>query len=161
MPFDSKVPGVTILAKVTPEFAEILTPEALTFIATLHRTYEKTRQDLLQRRVQRQLQLDQGQLPDFLPETRAIREDATWRAAKPAPGLQDRRVEITGPVDRKMVINALNSGAATFMADFEGKLKSPPSSHVCSKKWRKENTEAKKKKKKRDPAWVRSRVLGG
>ncbi|KAF9317738.1 hypothetical protein BG003_000417, partial [Podila horticola] len=119
MPFDSKVPGLTILAKVTPAQAEILTPEALQFVATLHRTYEPTRQLLLQRRQQRQVELDNGHLPDFLPETRNIREDATWRAAKPAPGLQDRRVEITGPVDRKMVINALNSGAATFMADFE------------------------------------------
>ncbi|KAG0039890.1 hypothetical protein BGZ82_006295 [Podila clonocystis] len=119
MPFDSKVPGLTILAKVTPAQAEILTPEVLQFVATLHRTYEPTRQLLLQRRQQRQVELDNGRLPDFLPETRNIREDATWRAAKPAPGLQDRRVEITGPVDRKMVINALNSGAATFMADFE------------------------------------------
>ncbi|OAQ27871.1 malate synthase A [Linnemannia elongata AG-77] len=120
MPFDTKVAGVTILAKVTPEQAtEVLTPEALQFVATLHRTYEATRQQLLQRRVARQIELDQGRLPDFLPETRHIREDATWRAAKPAPGLADRRVEITGPVDRKMVINALNSGAATFMADFE------------------------------------------
>jgi malate synthase len=123
MPFDTKVAGLTILAKVTPEqAAEVLTPEALQFVATLHRTYEATRQRLLQRRVERQIELDQGRLPDFLPETRHIREDATWRAAKPAPGLADRRVEITGPVDRKMVINALNSGAATFMADFEGKL---------------------------------------
>jgi malate synthase len=121
MPFDTKVTGVTILAKVTPEQAsEVLTPEALQFVATLHRTYESTRQALLQRRRDRQVELDQGHLPDFLPETRHIREDATWRAAKPAPGLADRRVEITGPVDRKMVINALNSGAATFMADFEG-----------------------------------------
>ncbi|KAF9579809.1 Malate synthase, glyoxysomal, partial [Lunasporangiospora selenospora] len=119
MPFDSKVPGVTILATVTPAQAEILTPEALRFVATLHRSFEKTRQELLQHRRDRQVQLDQGRLPDFLPETRHIREDPTWRAAKPAPGLQDRRVEITGPVDRKMVINALNSGAATFMADFE------------------------------------------
>ncbi|KAF9428822.1 hypothetical protein BGZ94_000881, partial [Podila epigama] len=113
------LPGLTILAKVTPAQAEFLTPESLELVATLHRTYEATRQQLLQRRKERQIELDNGRLPDFLPETRAIREDATWRAAKPAPGLQDRRVEITGPVDRKMVINALNSGAATFMADFE------------------------------------------
>jgi malate synthase len=68
----------------------------------------------------KQKQLDCGVLPEFLPETAHIRNDPTWRAAVPAPGLQDRRVEITGPVDRKMVINALNSGAYTFMADFEG-----------------------------------------
>ena len=120
MPFDSKVPGVTILAKVTPEYAQILTPEALQFIATLHRSFNHTRKTLLQKRVLRQQQIDQGILPDFLPETAAIREDVSWRGAIPAPGLADRRVEITGPVDRKMVINALNSGAATFMADFEG-----------------------------------------
>ncbi|KAF9303271.1 Malate synthase, glyoxysomal [Mortierella antarctica] len=117
--FDSKVPGVTILAKVTPEQAQILTPEALQFVATLHRSFNGTRKSLLQKRVLRQQQIDQGILPDFLPETKAIRDDVAWRGAIPAPGLADRRVEITGPVDRKMVINALNSGAATFMADFE------------------------------------------
>jgi len=63
-----------------------------------------------------------GVMPDFLPETRAIRDDPAWRGAAPAPGLVDRRVEITGPVDRKMVINALNSGATQYMADFEGAL---------------------------------------
>ncbi|KAF9991607.1 hypothetical protein BGZ80_009020, partial [Entomortierella chlamydospora] len=120
MPFDSKVPGVTILGKVKPEHAaEILTPEALQFVATLHRTFNSTRKALLQNRVIRQQQIDQGILPDFLPEAKAIRDDVSWRGAIPAPGLADRRVEITGPVDRKMVINALNSGAATFMADFE------------------------------------------
>ncbi|KAG0059126.1 hypothetical protein BGZ90_004614, partial [Linnemannia elongata] len=120
MPFDSKVPGVTILGKVTAQQAqEILTPEALLFVATLHRTFNATRKTLLQKRVLRQQQIDQGHLPDFLPETKAIRDDIAWRGAIPAPGLADRRVEITGPVDRKMVINALNSGAATFMADFE------------------------------------------
>ncbi|KAG0338021.1 hypothetical protein BG000_004648, partial [Podila horticola] len=117
--FDSKVPGVTILAKVTPEQAQILTPEALQFVATLHRSFNGTRKTLLQKRVLRQQQIDQGFLPDFLPETKAIRDDVAWRGAIPGPGLADRRVEITGPVDRKMVINALNSGAATFMADFE------------------------------------------
>ncbi|KAF9159931.1 hypothetical protein DFQ26_006031 [Actinomortierella ambigua] len=119
MPFDSKVPGVTILAKVTPEQAQILTPEALQFYAVLHRAFNKTRLQLLQKRVVRQQQIDRGLLPDFLPETQNIREDASWKGAAPAPGMADRRVEITGPVDRKMVINALNSGAATFMADFE------------------------------------------
>ncbi|KAF8963983.1 hypothetical protein BGZ46_000868, partial [Entomortierella lignicola] len=120
MAFDSKVPGVTVLGKVKPEYAaEVLTPEALQFVATLHRTFNATRKTLLQNRVTRQQQIDQGILPDFLPETKAIRDDIAWRGAVPAPGLADRRVEITGPVDRKMVINALNSGAATFMADFE------------------------------------------
>jgi malate synthase len=74
----------------------------------------------LQRRDERQQAIDRGQLPDFLPETAAIRADDTWKGAAPAPGLVDRRVEITGPVDRKMVINALNSGATQYMADFEG-----------------------------------------
>ncbi|KAF9978407.1 hypothetical protein BGZ73_002586 [Actinomortierella ambigua] len=119
MPYDSKVPGVTILAKVTPEQAQILTPEALQFYAVLHRAFNRTRLELLQKRVVRQQQIDRGLLPDFLPETKHIREDPAWKGAAPAPGLADRRVEITGPVDRKMVINALNSGAATFMADFE------------------------------------------
>ncbi|KAI8348396.1 malate synthase-domain-containing protein [Mortierella sp. GBAus27b] len=124
MPFDSKVPGVTILGKVTPEqAAQVLTPEALQFVAILHRTFNPTRKALLQKRILRQQQIDQGRLPDFLPETKAIRDDVSWRGAAPGPGLSDRRVEITGPVDRKMVINALNSGAATFMADFEGKKK--------------------------------------
>ncbi|KAG0229534.1 hypothetical protein BGW42_006425 [Actinomortierella wolfii] len=119
MPFDTKVPGVTILAKVTPEQAQILTPEALQFYAVLHRAFNRTRLELLQKRVLRQQQIDRGLLPDFLPETKHIRDDPAWKGAAPGPGLADRRVEITGPVDRKMVINALNSGAATFMADFE------------------------------------------
>jgi hypothetical protein len=73
-----------------------------------------------QKREERQQAIDRGQMPDFLPETAAIRADDTWKGAPPAPGLVDRRVEITGPVDRKMVINALNSGATQYMADFEG-----------------------------------------
>ncbi|RKP07935.1 malate synthase [Thamnocephalis sphaerospora] len=118
-PFDTKVAGVQILAPVTPAQATVLTPEALTFVAQLHRSFDARRLALLQRRQLREQELRAGRLPDFLPETRHIREDATWRGAAPAPGLVDRRVEITGPVDRKMVINALNSGAKTFMADFE------------------------------------------
>ncbi|KAI9315924.1 malate synthase A [Dichotomocladium elegans] len=117
--FKSTVPGVAVLGAVTPTQAEILTPEALQFIATLQRIFNPTRKALMERRVFRQQELDRGVLPDFLPETAYIRNDPNWRAAAPAPGLQDRRVEITGPVDRKMVINALNSGAYTFMADFE------------------------------------------
>lgn len=116
----SSVPGVSILASYTADQAKILTPEALKFIATLQRSFNPTRKDLLQKRVSRQQEIDKGVLPDFLPDTAHIRNDANWRAAKPAPGLQDRRVEITGPVDRKMVINALNSDALTYMADFEG-----------------------------------------
>lgn len=119
--FKSTVPGVAVLAPVTASEAEILSPQALQFVATLQRIFNPTRKTLLQKRVLRQQELDRGVLPDFLPETAYIRNDPNWRAAPPAPGLQDRRVEITGPVDRKMVINALNSGAYTFMADFEGK----------------------------------------
>lgn len=110
--------GVQITAPITPEYAEILTPEALAFVAMLARTFTARRDDLLLRRAQRQAEIDAGKLPDFLPETAHIRE-SRWRVAPCPPDLQDRRVEITGPTDRKMVINALNSGAKVFMADFE------------------------------------------
>ncbi|RUS31995.1 malate synthase-domain-containing protein [Jimgerdemannia flammicorona] len=116
----SPIPGVTILGPLKGAQNEILSKETLHFLATLQRAFNPTRKALLQRRVLRQQELDRGQLPDFLPETAFIRNDDVWKAAKPAPGLQDRRVEFTGPVDRKMVINALNCGAATYMADFEG-----------------------------------------
>ena len=89
-------------------------------MATLNRCFNRRRKELLGRREARQRALDAGQLPDFLPETAAIREDESWSCAPPAAGLRDRRVEITGPVNRKMVINALNSGATQYMADFEG-----------------------------------------
>ena len=115
----ANVDGVTILGNVDAAAKTILTKEAVAFLAHLHRTFNGRRKELLQRRVDRQAALDAGVLPDFLPETKFIRDDKTWRAAPPAPGLTDRRVEITGPVDRKMVINALNSDVATYMADFE------------------------------------------
>ena len=108
-----------ILGPVSAEHADILTPEAVQFLATLHRCFNPRRLALLAARQQRQQRLDQGELPDFLAHTAPIRADPSWRGAAPAPGLVDRRVEITGPVDRKMVINALNCGASTFMADFE------------------------------------------
>ncbi|HET8844682.1 MAG TPA: malate synthase A, partial [Ktedonobacteraceae bacterium] len=110
--------SIEIIAPVTAEFAEILTPDALNFVATLMRAFGSTREELLNRRAQRQLEIDAGKLPDFLPETATIRQ-GDWTIASEPPDLQDRRVEITGPVDRKMVINALNSGAKTYMADFE------------------------------------------
>ena len=110
--------GVELLAPVSSEYAEILTPDALQFVALLARMFENRRQDLLQRRVERQQELDAGILPDFLPQTAAIR-DSDWTVAPIPPDLQDRRVEITGPPDRKMIINALNSGASVYMADFE------------------------------------------
>ncbi|KAI0314232.1 malate synthase [Amylostereum chailletii] len=114
------VQGVQIHTKVAEKAqAEILTDGALTFIAALHRTFDSTRQSLLVARESAQKRLDAGAALDFPPETAHIRAEPSWHCASPAPGLEDRRVEITGPTDRKMVINALNSGAKTFMADFE------------------------------------------
>ena len=103
---------------VAPADAEILTPEALAFVELLQRELGPRRRELLERRTERQRELDAGVRPDFLAETKDVR-DGDWRVAPPPPDLQDRRVEITGPVDRKMMINALNSGASVFMADFE------------------------------------------
>ncbi len=114
----SGVEGVEVRGPMTPEFREVLTPEALAFVAALQRAHGARRLELLARRKDVQSQLDSGKLPDFLPETKAIRE-GDWTVAPTPPDLLDRRVEITGPVDRKMVINALNSGASVFMADFE------------------------------------------
>lgn len=110
--------GVEVLAPLSPEYQSILTPEALAFVASLHRKFEGTRRELLARRVLRQAELDAGRRPDFLPETAAVRA-ADWTIAPLPADLLDRRVEITGPVERKMMINALNSGAKSFMADFE------------------------------------------
>jgi malate synthase len=110
--------GVSLSGKVTSDFAQILTPEALGFVAKLHRSFESRRQELLSRRAARQREFDPGALPDFLAETRKVRE-GDWKVAAQPADLLDRRVEITGPTDRKMVINALNCGASTFMADFE------------------------------------------
>jgi len=110
--------GVVLRAPATDADERILTPEALAFVAELHRRFDATRRELLSARVERQAAIDAGALPDFLPDTREIRE-GDWRVAPVHPDLQNRRVEITGPVDRKMVINALNSGASCFMADFE------------------------------------------
>jgi malate synthase len=110
--------GIEVHGRVTPEYAQILTPEAMAFVAKLHRAFETRRQELLGRRAARQKEFDAGKLPDFLAETKSIRE-SEWTIAAQPEDLLDRRVEITGPTDRKMVINALNSGASTFMADFE------------------------------------------
>ena len=114
----TQVQGVELLAPVPSEAEAILSPEALTFVADLERLTRATRRKLLRARVERQARLDAGELPDFLPETAEIRT-GDWRVAPVPADLQDRRVEITGPVDRKMVINALNSGAKIYMADFE------------------------------------------
>lgn len=110
--------GVEFVAPVTDRYAEILTPEAVAFVAGLQRAFDARRRELLTARVQRQKRLDAGQRPDFLLETKEIRE-SEWTVAPLPKDLLDRRVEITGPVERKMIINALNSGAKVFMADFE------------------------------------------
>src|SRR5215475_16180998 len=110
--------GVEITGPVPPAFAEILTPDAVGFVALLAREFGGRREELLQARAIRQSRIDAGQLPDFLPETASIRQ-GDWTIAPTPADLQDRRVEITGPVERKMMINALNSGAKVFMADLE------------------------------------------
>ena len=112
------VTGVEVRAPVEGRTSEILSDDALAFVAELHRRFDGRRRELLAARAMRQARLDAGELPDFLPETRVIRE-GDWTISPVPADLQDRRVEITGPVDRKMVINALNSGARCFMADFE------------------------------------------
>src|SRR5579864_2532421 len=113
-----QLPGVEILGARDKQYDEILTPEALSFIVDLERRFGQRRRELLAERVERQKKLDAGERPDFLPQTAEIRKSA-W-VVDPLPAdLLDRRVEITGPVDRKMIINALNSGASCFMADFE------------------------------------------
>jgi len=110
--------GTNIKGDFKPEYAEILSEEALEFVAQLHRKFDAPRKELLELRKARQIEFDKGILPTFLPETKKIRE-SNWTVAPIPQDLQDRRVEITGPVDRKMIINALNSGAKIFMADLE------------------------------------------
>ena len=117
MPLDIAA-NVQITGPVEGRAVEILTPQALAFVADLHRRFDARRRELLAARVARQLRFDAGDLPDFLAETAELRA-SDWRVAPIPADLQDRRVEITGPVDRKMIINALNCGAKVFMADFE------------------------------------------
>ncbi len=109
---------VRILAPLQPRYESILTAEALDFLLTLHKEFNPIRQQLLDKRKIRQQRIDLGELPDFLPETEHIRL-AKWTIDPVPPCLENRRVEITGPVDRKMIVNALNSGANVYMADFE------------------------------------------
>jgi len=113
MPTDIQITGT-----MGPRFDEVLTDAAVDFVADLHRRFNPRRTELLAARHRRQRRIDDGEMPDFLPETGHIRS-GDWRVAPPPADLLDRRVEITGPTDRKMVINALNSGARVFMADFE------------------------------------------
>ncbi|HEV7867396.1 MAG TPA: malate synthase A [Chthoniobacteraceae bacterium] len=110
--------GVQILGQLRSTYSDVCSAPALAFVGKLARMFEQRRRELLARRAERQAEFDSGNLPDFSPETRAIRE-GDWKVAPAPTDLQDRRVEITGPTDRKMVINALNSGANVFMADFE------------------------------------------
>jgi malate synthase len=112
------VEGVDLLGPVRGRDAEALGPGALEFVAGLHRRFNPQREELLRARAERQKRIDAGELPDYLEETRDVRE-GDWQIAPVPRDLQDRRVEITGPVERKMMINALNSGARCFMADFE------------------------------------------
>jgi malate synthase len=111
--------GVEIAGPSGSRFDEILTPDALSLVAALHRELGARRRELLAARATRQRELSAGGTLDFLTSTAAIRSDTSWRVALPAPGLVDRRVEITGPTDKKMTINALNSGAKVWLADFE------------------------------------------
>jgi malate synthase len=113
------VRGVEVRAPVPAGLESILSDQALELVASLHREFDGTRRALLERRAERQRRLDAGEKPDFLPDTKAIRDDLSWKVAPIPADFRDRRVEITGPVERKMMINALNSGARVFMADFE------------------------------------------
>ncbi|MFM0287267.1 malate synthase A [Paraburkholderia megapolitana] len=110
--------GVQITSDIAPGFETILTTEALELVAKLHRAFEPRRQELLKLRVERTKRLDAGERPDFLADTKSVR-DAEWTIAPLPQALECRRVEITGPVERKMIINALNSGADSYMTDFE------------------------------------------
>src|SRR5829696_4837510 len=110
--------GVEFRASIPEEYADILTPEAVSFVARLSREFGRRVEEILEKRKEFQERIDAGEMPDFLPETREIRE-GDWRVAPVPDDLQDRRVEITGPPDRKMLINALNAGASTYMTDFE------------------------------------------
>jgi len=110
--------GIQIVGPILPEYEGILTPEALKFVASIHNKFESTRRELMSNRIRVQKEISSGKFPQFLPETQKIRE-AEWKVAPIPKDLTDRRVEITGPVTRKMIINALNSGAKVFMADFE------------------------------------------
>ena len=112
------VSGVELRAAAAPRLEDILSPPALAFLANLHRRFDARRKELLSLRTERQKRFDAGETPNFLTETQTIR-DGDWKVAPIPADLLDRRVEITGPVDRKMIVNALNSGAKVFMADFE------------------------------------------
>lgn len=119
MPYE--VSGLTVTAPVTPEYEEILSPEAMALLCELVDKFGPQLDELMANRIARQKEFDAGKLPDFLPETKTIRE-GDWKIKGVPADLQDRRVEITGPVDRKMIINALNTPVNVYMADFEDSL---------------------------------------
>lgn len=110
--------GLRVIGEMPPEYSEILSADALLFLEKLFSRFSKERENLLEKRKERQKEIDGGKIPDFLPETKHIR-NSDWTISSVPEEIHDRRVEITGPVDRKMIINALNSGAKVFLADFE------------------------------------------
>jgi len=126
--------GIVIARRDQTHLDEILTPDALAFIGELHRTFNARRRSLLGARTERQARFDAGELPEFLKETAPVREDGSWRVASAPPDLEDRRVEITGPAEPKMMINALNSSARVFMCDLEDAL-SPTWANVVTGQW--------------------------
>ena len=119
IPTHTHEPSIDVLGRIGPRYDEILTPEALAFVAALHDRFAGRRHDRLADRLRRRFEIGNGHDPQFRDDTRHIREDAQWRVAGAGPGLEDRRVEITGPTDPKMTINALNSGARVWLADQE------------------------------------------
>ena len=125
--------GIELTRSDVPHVDEVLTPEALGFAAQLHRSFNAERTKLLADRVRRQARIDAGEMPDFLPNPIESR-DPDWRVAPAPPDFDDRRVEITGPAEPKMMINALNSGASVFMCDFEDAL-SPTWDNVVTGHW--------------------------
>ena len=112
-------PRIEVTAPLRDRYDEILSPAALGFLAELHDRFASRRHELLAERMRRRVDIANGRDPQFIPETAWIRADPDWRVAGAGPGLEDRRVEITGPTDRKMAINALNSGARVWLADQE------------------------------------------
>ncbi|MEA2650964.1 MAG: malate synthase [Chloroflexota bacterium] len=127
-------PGVALTRADVPHLDAVLTADALAFVADLHRSFNGRRLELLGKRAERQARFDAGELPDFLPETEPVRQDGSWRVTSAPADLDDRRVEITGPAEPKMMINALNSGAKVFMCDFEDAL-SPTWENVVTGQW--------------------------
>ena len=126
--------GVVLTAPANPHAPEVLTRDALAFVTSLHRSFNRQRERLLADRAERQLRIDSGETPEFLPETADLRNDSDWQVVPAPSDLNDRRVEITGPAEPKMMVNGLNSGARVFMADFEDAL-SPTWDNLVTGQW--------------------------